>query len=68
MDLSKNQIILKLGKKGGHCNWNTLLPYERKITGFSCGYNVIRRRHERIIISSKKKHFINILKNAEQGN
>ena len=44
-----------------HCNWITLLPYEYEFTCSSCGYNVIKRKHElsklqrkRIIFNNRK--------------
>ena len=49
-----------------HCNRNTLLPYEYEWTCFSCGYNVIKRKHELSKIQRKKINFINRLKYAEQ--
>ena len=46
MELSENQIVRKYAKKCGHCNRNTLLPYEYEFTCTSCGFNVIKRKHE----------------------
>ena len=46
MQLSEDQIIEKYGKNCQHCNRNTLLPYEYEWTCFSCGYNLIKRKHE----------------------
>ena len=46
MELSEDEIIDKYGKHCGHCNRNTLLPYEYDWTCVSCGYNVIERKHE----------------------
>ena len=66
MELSEDQIILKYGKHCGHCNRNTLLPYEYEYTCFSCGYNVIKRKNELSKIQRKKINFINRLKYAEQ--
>ena len=51
--------------KSGHCNRNTLLPYEYELTCFSCGCNVHRRKHELSKIQRKKINFINRLKYAE---
>ena len=45
MDLTEDEIIKKV-KHCGHCNRNTLLPYDNEWTCFSCGYNVIKRKHE----------------------
>ena len=61
MELSENEIIQKYGKKCGHCNRNTLLPYEFEWTCFSCGYNVIERKLELSKIQRKRIHFINRL-------
>ena len=36
------------------CARNTLLPYEKEFTCFSCGYNVIKRKHEISRIQHKK--------------
>ena len=66
MNLSEDQIIEKYAKKCGHCNRNTLIPYEYEFTCFSCGYNVIKRKHELSKIQRKKINFINRLKYAEQ--
>ena len=66
MNLSEDQIIEKYAKKCGHCNRNTLLPYEYEFTCFSCGYNVNKRKHELSKIQRKKINFINRLKYAEQ--
>ena len=46
MNLSEGQIIVKNAKNCRHCNRNTLLPYKYGFTCFSCGYNVIKRKHE----------------------
>ena len=43
MELSEDEITKEYAKKCGHCNRNTLLPYEYEWTYFSCGYNVIKR-------------------------
>ena len=66
MELSEDQIIENNAKKCGHCNRNTLLPYECEFTCFSCGYNVIKRKNELSKIRKKKINFINRLKYAEQ--
>ena len=49
----------------GHCNRNTLLPYEYEFTCVSCGYNVIKRKHELSKIQRKIINFVNRLKYAE---
>ena len=66
MELTEDQIIEKYAKKCGHCNRNTLLPYEYEFTCFSCGYNVIKRKNELSKKQRKKINFINRLKYAEQ--
>ena len=66
MELTEDEIILKYAKKCGHCNRNTLLPYEYEYTCFSCGYSVIKRKNELSKIQRKKINFINRLKYAEQ--
>ena len=65
MNLSEDEIIQKYGKRCGHCNRNTLLPYEYEFTCFSCGYNVNKRKHELFKIQRKKINFKNRLKYAE---
>ena len=66
MNLSEDEIIQKYGKRCGHCNRNTLLPYEYEFTCFSCGFNVNKRKHELSKIQRKKINFIIRLKYAEQ--
>ena len=56
----------EIRQKSGHCNRNTLLPYEYEFTCFSCGFNVSERKHELSQIQRKKINFINRLKYAEQ--
>ena len=68
MDLTEDEIIEKYAKRCGHCNRNTLLPYEYEFTCFSCGNNVNKRKHELSKIQRKKINFINRLKYAEQKN
>ena len=46
MNISDDEIIEKHGNKGGHCSQNTLMPYKFEFSCFSCGYNVIKRKHE----------------------
>ena len=65
MELTEDEIIQKYGKNCGHCNRNTLLPYEYEYTCFSCGYSVNKRRNELSKIQRKKINFINRLKYAE---
>ena len=64
MNLTEDEFIQKHGKRCGHCNRNTLLPYEYEFTCFSCGYNVNKRKHELSKIR-RKKNFINRLNYAE---
>ena len=66
MILTEDEIIQKYGKHCGHCNRNTLLPYEYEYTCFVCGYNVNKRKNELSKIQRKKINFINRLKYAEQ--
>ena len=63
--MSEDEIIQKYGKNCGHCNRNTLLPYEYQWSCFSCGYNVNKRKHELSKTQRKKINFINRLKYAE---
>ena len=65
MNLSEDEIIQKYAKNCRHCNRNTLLPYEYEFSGFSCGYNVNKRKYELSKIQRKKINFINRLKYAE---
>ena len=65
MQLTEDEIIQEYGKRCGHCNQNTLLPYEYEFTCFSCGYHVNKRKHELSKIQRKKINFINRLKFAE---
>ena len=46
MNLTEDEIIEKYGKLCGHCNRNTLLPYEYEWTCLSCNYTVIKEKHE----------------------
>ena len=65
MNLSEDEIIEKYAKRCGHCNRNTLLPYDYQFTRFSCGNNVNKRKHELSKIQRKKINFINLLKYPE---
>ena len=67
MELTEDEIIEKYGKKCLHCSRNTLLPYEYEWTCFSCGYNLLKRKHEISKIQRKKINFINRIKDAEQN-
>ena len=66
MNLSEDEIIQKYGKHCGHCNRNTLLPYEYERSCFSCNYVVSKRKNELSKLQRKKINFINRLKYAEQ--
>ena len=65
MELTEDEIFEKYGNNCGHCNRNTIIPYEYEYTCFSCGYNVNKRKHELSKIQRKKINFINRLKYAE---
>ena len=65
MNLSENEIIEKYAKRCGHCNRNTLLPYEYEWTCISCRYNINKRKNELSKIQRKKINFLNRLKYAE---
>ena len=65
MELNEDQIIEKHAKRCGHCNRNTLLPYEYEFTCITWGYNVNKRENELSKIQWKKINFINRLKYAE---
>ena len=67
MDLTEAEIIEKYAKNCGHCNRNTLLPYEHEFSCIACGYNVNKRKNELSKIQRKKINFINRLKYAEQN-
>ena len=66
MELTEDEMILKYAKHCTHCNRNTLLPYEYEFTCISCGFNVIKQKHQLSKIQRKKINFINRLKYAEQ--
>ena len=66
MELTEDEIIQKYGKRCGHCNRNTLLPYEYEFSCFSCGFNIKKRKNELSKIQRKKINFINRLEYAEQ--
>ena len=66
MELTEDEIIENYGEKCGHCNRNTLLPYEFEWTCILCGINVVKRKHELSKIQRKKPNFINRINYAEQ--
>ena len=57
MELIADPIIEKLVVQFRHCVRNTLLLYEYEFTCISCGYNVIKRKHELSKIQRKKNKF-----------
>ena len=65
MELTEEETNEKDSKQCGHCNRKTLLQYEKEWSCISCGYNVIKRKHEFPKIQRKKINFINRLKHAE---
>ena len=65
MQLTEDEIMKKNAELCGHCNRNTLLPYEYEFTCISCGFNLIKKKRDFSIIQRKKINFINRLKNAE---
>ena len=67
MELTADEIIKKYAKNCGHCNQNTLFPYEYEFTCIVCGYNVIKRKLELSKIQLKKINFINRLKYAKKN-
>ena len=54
MEMTEDQIIEKYAKRCGHCNRNTLLPYEHEFTCIACGYNLSKRKYELSEIERKK--------------
>ena len=66
MEITQHEKIKKYGKHCGHCNRNTLLPYEYEFTCFTCGYNVIKGKHDRSKIQRKKPNSNICSKYAEQ--
>ena len=63
--MSEDEFIKKYAKNCRHCNRNCLLPNEYEWTCVSCGYNVIKRKHQLSKIQRKNIIFINRLKHAE---
>ena len=59
MEFKKDEFIQKYGKRCGHCNRNTLLPFEHEWTSISCGFNVNKTKNELSEIQRKKINFIN---------
>ena len=44
MNLSEDEIGEENARKCGHCNRNTLLPYEKRFTCIGWGYYIIKRK------------------------
>ena len=65
MNLTEDELIQKYGKHCGHCNQNTLLPYEYEWSCLSCGFNLIKRKHELSKLQRKRINFVKRLKYAE---
>ena len=57
MELIEDEITKKYGKHCRHWNRNTSLSYEYEFTCISCGYSVIKRKHELSEIQRKKKFY-----------
>ena len=66
MQLSAEEFLQKYAKHCGHCNRNTFLPYEYEWTCVSCGFNLIKRKHELSKKQQKKTNFNIRLKYAEE--
>ena len=62
MNLSQDEIIENFGKKCGHYNRNTFLPYEYELTCIACGFNSTKRKHEFSKVQDKIFIFIIRLK------
>ena len=65
MELTEDETFRKYAKNCGHYIRNTLLRNEYEFTCVSCGFNVIKRKHELSKIQRKKINFINRLNYAE---
>ena len=57
MESTEDEIIQKQARNCGHCNRNTLHPYEYEWTCFSCGFNVNKRKHELSKTQRRKNKF-----------
>ena len=68
MDLTEDEIIQKHGKNCGHCNRNTLLPYEYEFTCVSCGSNVNKRKNDLSRNQRKKNKFYEPIKICRSQN
>ena len=67
MQLSEDDIFEKNAKNCGHYNQNNLLPHTNEWSCISCGFILIKRKHELSKTQRKKNNFINRLKYAEQN-
>ena len=67
MKLSEDRKTEKNAKQRGHCTRNTVLPFEYEWTCISCGFSLIKRKHELSKIQRKEISFINRLKHAKQN-
>ena len=65
MEISEDENFKKYAKKCGHCSRNTLPPFEQEFTLSSCGYNVIKRKHELSKIQRNKINVISRLKYSQ---
>ena len=54
MNLSEDQIIEKYARPCSHCKRIFLLPYEYEWSCLSCGFNLIKRKHELSKVQTKK--------------
>ena len=59
MQLSEDEVFEKNGKHCGHCNRNTLVPYEFEFSSVVCGFNLIKRKHE-LTKTQRKKQILSI--------
>ena len=60
------KLLKKKTKKCLQCSRDTLLSYEYESTCNSCGYNVIKRKHELTKIQTKRINFVNRLNYSEK--
>ena len=65
-ELSEDEIIDNHAEQCRHYLRNSFLPYENEWNCISCGYNVLKQKHELSKIQRKKINFINRLKYAER--
>ena len=54
MKLTEEKFFQGYVKKWGHCNRDTLLPYEYEWSCLSCGVNLIKRKQELSNLQRKK--------------